>query len=226
MLTRIVPNIINSILVMKVPITFGSILLCLFATSSINNYVQAATYQFYGGPFSIINNQEPPLGSYTTAMSITGFFTVGSPLPTNMPRSDISGLITSFNFNDGRQTFTESNSEIINFSVGTEFSPTGNEIWTWQIDISNNDPFTAVGQQRGSIHLFFPDFIVLFYSDGASITECITFTTECTETQSDSGLTHNAPGTWIDVSPIPVPTAVWLFATGLIGLIGFARRKA
>ena len=29
-----------------------------------------------------------------------------------------------------------------------------------------------------------------------------------------------------DVSAVPVPTAVWLFGSGLIGLVGFARRKA
>lgn len=30
----------------------------------------------------------------------------------------------------------------------------------------------------------------------------------------------------IDVRPIPVPAAVWLFGTGLLGLVGVARRKA
>ena len=28
-----------------------------------------------------------------------------------------------------------------------------------------------------------------------------------------------------DVSAVPVPAAVWLFGSGLIGLVGFARRK-
>ena len=30
----------------------------------------------------------------------------------------------------------------------------------------------------------------------------------------------------VDVSPVPVPAAVWLFGSGLIGLVGVARRKA
>ena len=30
----------------------------------------------------------------------------------------------------------------------------------------------------------------------------------------------------IDVAPIPVPAAVWLFGSGLLGLVGFARRRA
>lgn len=29
----------------------------------------------------------------------------------------------------------------------------------------------------------------------------------------------------VDVQPVPVPAAVWLFGTGLLGLIGFSRRK-
>ena len=29
----------------------------------------------------------------------------------------------------------------------------------------------------------------------------------------------------VDLAPIPVPAAAWLFGTGLIGLIGVARRK-
>lgn len=30
----------------------------------------------------------------------------------------------------------------------------------------------------------------------------------------------------IDVAPVPVPAAVWLFGSGLLGLVGFARRRA
>ena len=30
----------------------------------------------------------------------------------------------------------------------------------------------------------------------------------------------------VDLAPIPVPAAVWLFGTGLIGLVGVARRRA
>lgn len=34
-------------------------------------------------------------------------------------------------------------------------------------------------------------------------------------------------GTWTDfqMTPVPIPAAVWLFGTGLMGLAGFARRK-
>ena len=31
---------------------------------------------------------------------------------------------------------------------------------------------------------------------------------------------------WAPVSPVPIPAAVWLFGTALVGLIGFGRRKS
>ena len=39
------------------------------------------------------------------------------------------------------------------------------------------------------------------------------------------------PETWVaafkvDVNPVPIPSAAWLFGSGLLGLIGLARRKA
>lgn len=41
------------------------------------------------------------------------------------------------------------------------------------------------------------------------------------ETEVNNWLSLNAP-----VSAVPVPAAVWLFGSGLIGLLGFARRKS
>ena len=41
----------------------------------------------------------------------------------------------------------------------------------------------------------------------------------------DSGI---VTGTWVDfsMSPVPVPAAVWLLGSGLLALVGIARRKA
>lgn len=42
------------------------------------------------------------------------------------------------------------------------------------------------------------------------------------------GTTYTIAGTWgaLNVTTVPVPAAVWLFGSGLIGLAGVARRKA
>ena len=46
-------------------------------------------------------------------------------------------------------------------------------------------------------------------------------------TDPDSNESFYLSGTLgISLSPIPVPAAIWLFGSGLVGLIGFSRRKA
>jgi hypothetical protein len=47
---------------------------------------------------------------------------------------------------------------------------------------------------------------------------------EGTATLSASGLTLAGNGG--GGTPMPIPTAVWLFGSGLVGLAGVARRKA
>lgn len=46
--------------------------------------------------------------------------------------------------------------------------------------------------------------------------------------ESENGITKAAgiglPGS-LEVTPVPVPAAVWLFASGLLGLVGFSRRR-
>lgn len=39
--------------------------------------------------------------------------------------------------------------------------------------------------------------------------------------------TNSTLGAWLyrDVTPVPVPAAIWLFGSGLLGLVGMARRK-
>jgi hypothetical protein len=39
------------------------------------------------------------------------------------------------------------------------------------------------------------------------------------------GIHGNAATIGIDLAPVPVPAAVWLFASGLIGMVGVARRR-
>ena len=41
------------------------------------------------------------------------------------------------------------------------------------------------------------------------------------------GSRHYAVGVWAyrDISPVPVPPAIWLFGTGILGLIGFSKRR-
>ena len=50
-------------------------------------------------------------------------------------------------------------------------------------------------------------------------TDCIIVNEECTYPDSDW------VGTGLPTSEVPVPAAVWLFGSGLLGLAGVARRR-
>ena len=54
------------------------------------------------------------------------------------------------------------------------------------------------------------------------------FTLNASDAYSASGAASATPISWLLVRPlvVPVPATVWLFGSGLIGLIGVARRKA
>ena len=42
----------------------------------------------------------------------------------------------------------------------------------------------------------------------------------------DFGQKLTAPGSWVgDIAAVPVPAAVWLFGSGLIGLLAIGRRR-
>ncbi len=74
-----------------------------------------------------------------------------------------------------------------------------------------------------------PEFELALYDPNAgTYTEVVSFTTiiegNSYAIQFDNGVTGQILG--VDLAPIPVPAAVWLFGSGLIGLVGVARRRA
>ncbi len=88
----------------------------------------AATYQFTADPYVTFVPSSP--NPFSAGMRITGTLVTSAPLGPNLVMQDITGLITSYSFNDGVHTFTQSNS-IINiplngggFLVSTDASST------------------------------------------------------------------------------------------------------
>lgn len=113
--------------------------LCVSAIASATTYVYTGqNYNFVSGP-------------YTTAMSITGSFTTASPLPANMPITDIgpngSNLVTAWSFNDGVNTYTQANSVVLpqlgTFRIGTDAS---GSIVSFYIQMEQPLPPHSVGQ--------------------------------------------------------------------------------
>jgi hypothetical protein len=185
----------------------------------------ATTYQYNGNYFDTVTDNDPPAGTYTTAMRASGSFTLSAPLSPLLNFTDISSQILDFSFNDGRQTLTDSTPYIdFEFLIRTNLD---GDITAW--DITLNERFGpephSIGQQIGTIRTHKPSVGTLSFDLGDRA-ECLNIIStgdpRCQSIQSDRGVSNSAPGSW---TVVPVPPAVWLFNTGLLGLIGMARRK-
>jgi hypothetical protein len=132
----------------------------------------ATTYTYTGSNYNFVS---PP---YTTSMSITGSITTASPLPANMPISDIgpngTNLVTAWSFNDGINTYTKANSVPLpqggTFRIGTDAS--GN-ISSFYIQIEQPLPPHIVGQLLNVL-----DVVNIGFNQSQSITgaPCLTLT--------------------------------------------------
>ena len=107
----------------------------------------AETYSYTGGSFITV------MGStYTTAMRITGEFTLAAPLAPNLPWTDLSTQVMSYRFNDGVQMLTEANSAILVFLVGTDALGVPS---TWEITVWATPITTRIGGQVAGIDVAF-----------------------------------------------------------------------
>ena len=71
--------------------------------------IAATTYTYTGSNFTGFSS---PAGSYDPTDRVTGSFTLGTPLPPNLPLTDISAQVLNYSFSDNVQTRTNNNSEI------------------------------------------------------------------------------------------------------------------
>jgi len=188
----------------------GAACTCLAVVSF--NVNAAVTYQYSGNDYT--NFYATP-SIYDTSMSINGSFTVDSKLIS--VNGDISDQVTSYGFSDGVNAYSDTDPESLSqFIVNTDND--GN-ITNWIIDIFDVSSLSPTVQPGDIISRIIskPDL------DQADVTQCDFIVVTCVFSQIDGATIFNNQGSW---SVVPVPAAVWLFGSGLIGLIGFARRKA
>ena len=176
----------------------------LFIISS-STAMAIVVYQYTGHTYTEILSPNNP---YDYNMSITGSFTVAAPM------ENFSGVFTplSWSYNDGVHTLTSADHIWGQNQVTTDASgmPTA-----WAMIMLDK-----LLVEEGDLHHI---MLIRNTGDTAEIEACMWLNTACGGTPAAYGDSSTA-GNW-EVSNVPVPAAVWLFGSGLLGLVGIARRK-
>jgi hypothetical protein len=117
---------------------------------------------------------------------------------------------------------TNANDLLIDYTTGALNPPqsfTYNNYWEFLVDATVGDVVTYDSYMRGTIN-------GTAFDQGLSGTNLMNFDATITFSHApgyeDLILTADSGA---PISPIPIPAAVWLFGSGLFGLIGVARRK-
>ena len=170
----------------------------------LSTSVQAlATYQYVGLNYNtIVLDEDPPSGTFTTSMNVTGTFVVATALG-EMPLGAIHGQVLGYVFSSGRRILTDSNSSIKEFRVAVDAS---GQITEWRIQVQTD--FLVGNTNSGDQS---PGIIIADWTDEpfgehfnkATITECVDVDASgtCDDSASDIASTAGPPvGTWTAVS--------------------------
>ena len=193
----------------------SAILFTFISAPAFASYI----YNYTGNNYSLIIDSDPLIGpTYDTSMNVTGMIKLAAPLGPNLTLQDVSPI--SYSFNDGVQTLTENSINVVTEIF--EFSTDGSGIITlWNVDIRTNHPSNVGETDTQKIITTTASGV----SDIGGVETCITYDIDrdrCATITDDRGFNRNNPGTW---AVVPIPSALWLFGSGLLGLIGIARRK-
>jgi len=201
--------------------------LLLIMTASANaSYV----YSYTGNAFDSFSSPS----SWDTSMYVSGTFDLQGALGPSLIDSPI--VPTSFSFTDGMNTITSADAaaDPLLYNVDFRFSTDPNGVITgWYVLLdfgSVSTPFYPgtlgkIGDTLARIHTEggVSEFGKAASWDVAVIYTCTAINSDSScATEQDTGGTVANPGAWT-VSSVPIPSAFWLFGTGVLGLIGASR---
>ena len=185
------------ILIISTPPAFGSVI-----------------YSYTGNAF----NSFSTTSSYTSEMAVTGTIELDIPLDANMTSLLVHPI--HFSIGDGINIIDSANVTFSQFNFVTDESA---NIIEWSIYVQNATGLNAVGDTTNDILTTFSFNPLASPRDIGSSLVCTTVINElCVAGDTDTARVSASPGAW---AIVPIPAAVWLFGSGLIGLIGVARRK-
>jgi hypothetical protein len=121
----------------------------------------------------------------------------------NLPYTDITSSVTSFEFTDGSGLTINQDTVGASSRFGISTDASG-DIVTWLVGGYAN---SAQTQMQTNWHT------TIGFNPGADFSET------SSSFAGDYGFIFDNPGTWTSTS-VPVPAAVWLFGSGLAGLAG------
>ena len=157
--------------------------------------------------------------SSQSTFNLTGSDYSGAPLSTT---TETLSYNTASNWT---ASFSESISDLLLYGVfwrGT-FGGTDPVVYTFDQAFTILSGFGSATVSGGNTVLSLPDIdfhdgILQFMGPVTSLS--VTSSTVCGGDCSFQALTFG-----VDTSAVPIPSAVWLFGSGLLGLVGMARRK-
>lgn len=195
---------------MKINSVIRATCACLLSIT-VTPVVASVIYTYSGNSFDTFSDPS----SYTTGMAVTGTVELAAPLVANLPSSVVAPI--SFSFSDGINTITSTNASDLFIELGTD-GLSGINQWNIQVYRAIDD-----GTEFGKQYSIFTTFIGVTANDYGRMQICEGGPCGF-DSVTDAGYQLLVHGSWSG-SLVPVPAAAWLFGSGLIGLIGFARRK-
>lgn len=191
----------------------------IFCNVGYANYIYSYTGNNYDTVFS-----DSGLNLYDTSMNLTLTFTTDSLLTNQSGAGNVNALITGFSIFDGVFTFNQTNVDSYEFRVITDGA--GN-ILQWLISADVLGPWSSIGDTKHRIGTLYSIAASTPASDSTTHEICLSAPLgDCGLQRSVdyAYINSNIPGSWT-IDPIPIPSALWLFGSGLLGLIGISKRK-